>query len=157
MKPTAVRAYVRPPDINMNHSDMNYYGTFIRVAPDCPATGGTVPKERGGKKPLGLIQYELISENPYALTQEDVLWEGHVRHKGLTCKQTTPEAREAFFAAPMACLRASALPKRYGWGLHFDEDGKVKLYGVETEEYKRLAEPRAGGPKLVDAMRSKRA
>ena len=135
----------------------NYYETFIRVAPDSSATEGTVPKERGGKKPLGLIQYELISENPYGLTQEDVLWKGHVRHKGLTGEDASPEAREAFFAKDQACMRASALPKRYGWGLHFDKEGKVKLYGVETEEYARLSNPSESGLKVKDAMRSKRA
>ncbi|MGI9174037.1 MAG: DUF6157 family protein [Rhodothermales bacterium] len=138
-------------------SDMNYYGTFIRVAPDCPATEGTVPKERGGKQTLGLIQYELLAGSPYALTQEDVLWEGHVRHKGLPSEEATPEAREAFFSKEMACLRASALPKQYGWGLHFDEEGKIKLYGVETEEYAQFAEPKADGPEVKDAMRNKRA
>ena len=134
---------------------MNYYKTLIRVAPDCSVAEGTVPKERGGKKPLGLIQYELISKAPYTLTQEDVLWEGHVRHKGLTSEEATLEAREAFFSKEMACLRASALPKRYGWGLHFDDEGKIKLYGVETGDYERLAA--AEDLKVVDAMRNKRA
>ena len=97
----------------------------------------------------------MISEAPYALTQEDVLWEGHVSHKGLQNEEVTPEAREAFFSKERACLRASALPKRYGWGLHFDDEGRVKLYGVETEGYGRLAASEV--LKVVDAMRSKRA
>ncbi len=136
---------------------MNYYRTFIRVAPDCPAAEGAVLKQRGEKKPLALIQYELIAENPYTLTQEDVLWEGYIRHKELRGDEAGPKAREAFFSKPMACLRASALPKTYGWGLHFDEEGKVGLYGVETEEYKRLAELKEDGPAVKDAMRNKRA
>lgn len=134
----------------------NYYETFIRVAPDSSATAGTVPQERGAKKPLGLIQYELISDNPYGLTQEDVLWEGHVRHKSLAGRDATPEAREAFFAKGQACMRVSALAKRYGWGLHFDKEGRVKLYGVETEEYARFSDPDESGLDVKDAMRSKR-
>lgn len=135
---------------------MNYRNTFITVAPDCPVTEGVVPPVRGARKPMHVIQYELISEAPYALTQEDVLWKTHVRHKGLSESEATPEARRAFLAKPRACLRASALPKRYGWGLHFNEDGKVALYGMESEAYRRLLKPDSEDKEVLPAMRNKR-
>ncbi len=63
---------------------------------------------------IGLIQFGLISDNPYGLTQYDVLWKGHVLHKGLTGSEAGPEEREAFFAKGQACMRASALTKTVG-------------------------------------------
>ncbi len=135
---------------------MNYIDTFIQVAPDCPFTEGVVPSMRGRRKPAHLIQYELISNNPYAFTQEDILWETHVRHKGVPRSEATAKKREEFFAKPQACLRSSALPKKYGWGFHFDRNGKVALYAMESEKYRRFVDPKANGPKLLSAMRSKR-
>lgn len=132
---------------------MNYIDTFIQVAPDCPVDESVVPPMRGKQKPAHLIQYELISSNPYGYTQEDVLWETHVRHKGIAA---TPKMREEFLVKPQACLRSSALPKKYGWGFHFDRHGKVALCAMESEEYRRFVEPRPDGPTLLSALRSSR-
>ena len=44
-----------------------------------------------------------------------------------------------------------------GWGVHLDERGMAKLYGVETEEYRRLSGAAESGLVVKDAMRSKRA
>ncbi|WP_313640454.1 DUF6157 family protein [Paenibacillus sp.] len=33
------------------------------------------------------------------------------------------------------CLRASLLPKRFGWGVHYNTEGKISLYGKESPEY----------------------
>lgn len=60
-----------------------------------------------------------------------------------------------FFARPQACLRASPLPKTYGWGLHFDATGRVALYAVESPEYKRFIEDESISH--LKAMRSRRA
>ena len=132
----------------------NYYNTFIQVADDCPLAAGVAPVEKGGKKTVAVIQYELLAGNPYRYTQEEVLFETYVRHKGVPSDELGT-ARQAFFAKPQACLRASPLPKSYGWGLHFDHEGKVALYGVESAEYRRFTED--GTLTLLKAMRSSRA
>ncbi len=72
-----------------------------------------------------------------------------------------PEAERAalrahFFAKSQACLRASPLPKSYGWGLHFDGEGRVALCPMESEAYRRLVAG-ADGVKVLKAMRSRRA
>ncbi len=36
-------------------------------------------------------------------------------------------------------MRSSALPKRYGWGVHSNEDGKLALVAVEDAKYKKLS------------------
>jgi Family of unknown function (DUF6157) len=54
-------------------------------------------------------------------------------------------------------MRSSALPKRYGWGVHSNEDGKLALVAVEDERYKKLSSDktvahlramRSNGPEL---------
>ena len=64
--------------------------------------------------------------------------------------------RAAFFAKPHPCLRASPLPKRYGWGVHYDAHGRIALYAMESEDYRRLSRGGAGDPALVRAMRNRR-
>ena len=136
---------------------MNYVNAFISVAEDCPATTATVPPQKEAKKSAAQVQYEMLAMRPYAYTQEDVLFESCAavrENPGLPLNEKA-QLREAFFAKPQACLRASALPKRYGWGIHFDAEGKAAAYAVDSEKYQRLsADPLL---KQLRAMRSKRA
>lgn len=136
--------------------NINYYETFIQVAPDCPIETAIKPEPRAGKKTLAVIEHELLSQ-PYVYTQEEVLFETHARHKEIPASELKANRRqlwEEFFAKPRACLRSSALPKRYGWGIHFDAEGKAAIYPVESEEYRRLAQDKR--VKQLLAMRSKR-
>lgn len=64
--------------------------------------------------------------------------------------------RGEFFAKPQACLRTSPLPKKYGFGLRFDCEGRVTLCPVESEEYGRLPAG-AEGVTVLKAMRSSRS
>lgn len=138
----------------------NYHDTFIAVAPDCPASRGTVPPDSATPS-AALLAYRLIQAQPYALTSDDVLFSVYAERKKLPPSQR-PHARAAFFAKPQACLRASDLGKRYGWGIHSNSEGKVALVGVETPEYQALVSgtrPGQPGQTVVVkyAMRSKRA
>ncbi|QBI20225.1 hypothetical protein ER308_12040 [Egibacter rhizosphaerae] len=138
---------------------MGYKETFILVAADCPVETAVTPQPRGGKPTIATIQHELLSARPYALTQEDVLFETHLRHKAVPEAQTAArrdESREEFFAKPQPCLRTSPLPKRYGWGLHFDVQGRIGLWPRESEEYQRLARGERG-VKVLQAMRTQRS
>lgn len=108
------------------------------------------------------MQYELLSAHPYRFTQDDVLFETWFRRRpgvvpmpGELAEDERAVLREEFFARPQACLRASPLPKKYGFGLHFDADGRAALCPVESEEYARLS-ARPAGVKVVEAMRSAR-
>ncbi|GLX02589.1 DUF6157 family protein [Microtetraspora sp. NBRC 16547] len=137
---------------------MNDIETFIVISDDCPAVEGTVPPERGGKKTIARLQYDMIIEAPYAYTEEEVLFMSKMRSQGVTDEELARD-REAlwagFFAKPQACMRASSLPKRFGWGVHFDKEGKVAIYPVESAEYAELAT--SGEVKVVKGMRSRRA
>lgn len=133
--------------------DINYYNTFIAVADDCPVSTAEIPQAKGGLKTVPVIQHELISRNPYAYTQEDVLFEAHAIRNGIKEEEKDLE-REKFFSKSQACLRASSLGKRYGWGIHHDVEGKMALYAVESEEYQQLSQNPS--IKQLKAMRSSR-
>jgi hypothetical protein len=137
---------------------MNYVDTFIQIAPDSTLGEAVVPQPRAGRKSIAVLEYELISANPYTYTHEQVQFTVHARHKGIPAQELKARWHELwseFFSVPHACMRASPLPKRYGWGLYFNAEGKVALCAIESPAYKRFA----SNPSLMQrfAMRSKRA
>jgi hypothetical protein len=137
---------------------VNYVNTFIAVAPDTAAKAGTVPPGRSDKKSIAQLEYELISGKSCILTQEEVQFSVYVQRQGISVAELKAKRTKLwseFFSKPMACMRASPLPKLYGWGLYFDAEGKVALVAMESPEYKRLLNNPA--IRQLSAMRSKRA
>jgi Family of unknown function (DUF6157) len=133
--------------------------TFVLVAPDCPALAGTVPKTRASGPTVAGLQHELLNANPYQLTLEDLMLAVHLRREGLspeTADAQSDEIHTLLFGKPYPCMRASPLPKTYGWGVHHDHQGRICLFGVDSEEYKRFAKGGLG-IEVVAAMRNKRA
>lgn len=131
----------------------NYRNTFIEVAEDCKVTAGTAPALRNDRKTVAFLQFELAAKNPYQLTSDDLLFLVHAERKDLTPAEYET-AREEFFSKGQACLRASPLTKQFGWGVHFDDQGRIALYGMETGEYRRFVEDPA--IRKVKAMRTSR-
>ena len=131
----------------------SYKNTFIRVAGDCPAPFATVPKLNGLAKTLAGWEYELLMGNPYRYTQDEFQFAVHLFHKGIP-KVEIENARMEYFNKPHACLRASPLAKRWGWGFHFDADGRVALVGLGSEEYKKFLSDES--LQQLPGMRSKR-
>lgn len=132
----------------------NYTNTFIQVADDCPVDEAEAPPESAKGPTIASLQHKLISEHPYEFTSDDLLFEAHVARNAIADADRA-DARVAFFAKSQACLRASPLGKRWGWGLHHDEEARVALVALGTDEY----EEKAGDESLkqLKAMRSKRA
>lgn len=112
----------------------NYHNAFIEVAGDCRAAAGAVPPERAGAKTAARMQYELIAPNPYRYTSDEVLFLGYAVRNGIPEAEMEAE-KLRFFSKGQACMRTSDLPRRYGWGLHFDGDGRVALYSADSPEY----------------------
>jgi hypothetical protein len=137
--------------------EWNYYNTFITVSADCPAEFGTVPPDKKGGRTKPSLEYELAAGEPYRYTQEELMLEVHLRHKEIAPEivaERGAEIREAFFSKPMACMRASMLPKKYGWGIHFNEAGKLALVAMESAEYHQFARGMQEGLKVLAGMRS---
>lgn len=139
--------------------DWNYYHTFIHVADDCPVDHGVIPPPRGPSPTVALLQYTLLHDEPYRWTQEDLFFEVHCRRNGIDMaerRRNEPHLRAEFFGKPTACLRASPLVKTYGWGLHFDGDGRIALLGMEGEAYRRFRDGADPTVTVLAGMRSKR-
>ncbi len=131
----------------------NYFNTFIEVAEDCPAKEGEKPPMRGTKKSVANLQYEMLHDKPYQYTSDEVVFAIHATRKEIG-EEGLEEAHQQFFSKGQPCFRASPLTKRYGWGVHSNEKGKVAIFGMETAEYQQLAEDEAIPKKK--AMRNKR-
>ncbi|MCF2489458.1 DUF6157 family protein [Dyadobacter sp. CY347] len=132
----------------------NYFDAFIQVAEDSPAKTGEVPPVKGWEKSVANIQFEIISDHPYQYTSDDVLFQTYAIRQGFD-QSELDEEREKFFSKGQPCLRASPLTKRYGWGIHSNSEGKVALYGLDSEEYQKFTSDEK--LETVKAMRSKRA
>lgn len=134
----------------------NYYSTFISAADDCPVDAGEDPPQRAGTTSAAQVHLAMARDEPYVHTQEQILFRTHLNAKGLAVAEHPEggERWEAFFAKGQPCLRASAAAKRYGWGFHFDEHGRVKAVPIGSDEYRRLAAD--GDLRQLQAMRSSR-
>ncbi len=128
----------------------NYFNTFIEVAEDTKADQGTRPPSKD-KKTVAEMQYELLANNPYKFTSDDIFFQVFAERKDLA-KSEYKQAREAFFSKGQPCFRASPLTKTYGFGVHSDSEGRVALFGMETESYQKYIADTS--VKKVKAMKS---
>ena len=135
---------------------MSYTNTFITVAEDCPVTVSEIPTSTRAKKPLHLLQYEVLMAHPYMYGHEALIFEVHLRKEGLEQLSQTEKDQlwDRLFSKGHPCLRASALTKRYGFGAHYDEHGKIALYPMESETYQNFVNDPA--TKKLSGMRNTR-
>lgn len=113
----------------------NYFDTFIEVAEDTKTDQGTKPPPKT-KKTVTEMQYDMIANNPYKYTSDNVFFQVFANRKDLT-KDEYEQARKQFFSKGQPCLRASPLTKSYGFEVHSHNKGKIALFGKETPEYQK--------------------
>lgn len=116
----------------------NYKDTFIQVADDCPVAMGEVPPDKGPVRTMASLQFDMLIGHPYRYTSDDVLFQCYAQKHSVSASEYQ-EAREMFFSKGQPCFRASPLTKRYGWGVHADEEGKIAIYAQDSTEYRKLA------------------
>lgn len=136
---------------------MSYKDTFIQIAPDSDATTATVPESTRKATPIHMIEYQLLTEKPYHYDHEGLIFEVYLIRQGITDEERAERGDQIWselFQKGHPCMRASALTKRYGWGAHYDAEGKIALVAVDSDEYRQLVE---ACPNQLLAMRSKRA
>ncbi len=131
----------------------NYFNTLIEIAEDCFTEQGVMPPLKGDKKTVANLQFEMLNENPYKYTSDEVLFGVFAKRKEFT-KQEIDEQREIYFSKGQPCFRASPLTKSYGWGIHSNQEGKIAILAVESDAYKKLGKD--DSVKKVKAMQSKR-
>lgn len=123
----------------MKKHSTNYFNTFIQVAADCPVESAEFPKLNEKNKSLAYLQYEMLTACPYKYTSDELLLRIFMAKNSLEEEQRK-ELSDEYFSTGKPCLRSSPLAKRYGFGFHFDEKGKVALYPVESEAYQAFSE-----------------
>ena len=132
----------------------NYHNCFIEIAEDCPAKKGEIPPEKKSGKTIAAVQYEMLSNNPYKYTSDEILFQCYLTRQENPGNDVT-KLKEQFFSKGQACFRASPLTKLYGWGIHYNDDGKMALYGCESPEYKAFLKNKS--LKILKAIRSKKS
>jgi hypothetical protein len=130
----------------------NYFNSFITVADDCPVNLAEIPIQKSGKTAAN-IAFEMISNHPYRYTSDEVLFQIYAMKNNITETNLNTEKLK-FFSKGQPCLRSSPLTKRYGWGIHFNAEGKIALYEMESQKYCILSNDK--NIKRVKAMCSKR-
>jgi Family of unknown function (DUF6157) len=113
----------------------NYSNTFIEVADDCKAQVGTIPPEKP-ERTIAQIHYDLISSNPYKFTSDEVIFAAFAEKNKIAPARLEDE-RIKFFSKGQPCLRASALGKTYGWGIHANAASKIAIFGKGSREYEK--------------------
>ena len=133
---------------------------FVPVAADCPTPYAVVPESAREPTPVHLLQYQLLSGEPYRYTLAELIVQVHVRRMGPEVAEAADldAVRTALFERPHPCMRASMLPKRYGWGVHYDTAGRIALCALGSPEYERFVDAgRRGEIRVTPAMRNRRA
>lgn len=118
---------------------VDYFRTLIAVADDCPVEVSRVPQPRAGKPTAATLQYEMLAAHPGELTSQDVLFDSWLaRQPGDKPAAEVERLRKQFWSKPQACLRSSPLPKQFGFGLLFDQRGRITLVPRESDRYAAL-------------------
>ncbi len=131
----------------------NYFNTLIEVAEDCPAISGEQPPVKGDKLSVANRQFDMLKNAPYKYDSDEVLFTVWAERKDIP-KADYEKERAIYFSKGQPCFRASPLTKRYGWGVHANSEGKIAIYGRETQAYEDLC--KNSELKKTKAMRSKR-
>ncbi len=124
------------------------------MAEDCPATEAEVPPLKGTAKTVANLHFEQLNGHPYKYSSDDVIFHTYAVKNELKSGDLV-DARIAFFSKGQPCMRCSPLTKRYGFGVHCNEEGKIALVPGGTKEYQKLLNDK----KLqhTKAMRTKKA
>lgn len=137
----------------MKTHSTNYNNALIEVAADSIIAKGTKPPSNSEILSVASIQYELMSKHPYEYTSDDVVFLTFA-YKNDLLEREMEGVRSQFFSKGQPCLRCSPLCKRYGWGIHHNQEGKIALVDVGSEKYQQLiADPTI---EKIKAMRTSR-
>ncbi|MCP1493147.1 hypothetical protein J2Y73_003178 [Peribacillus frigoritolerans] len=132
---------------------MSYKNTLITISEDSKVSSAKVPVIRNEKPTIAYIEHDLINNNPYKFTQEDVQFKTYLIKNQMEAENAA-ELRKQFFSKSKACFRASPLVKNYGWGIHYNNQGKIAIYDVNSEMYNQLL--KQDDITKLKGMRSKR-
>ena len=132
---------------------MAYTNTLILISDDCPTATALDPSRNRDTRTRAEIEFDLLQAQPHHFDHKAFTHRVHVEYKGQS--GDTPLAFDEFHAKGQPCMRASALVKRFGWGAHYDGEGRISLVAADGPDYARLAA--SDDIKTLKGMRNKRA
>jgi len=121
---------------------MTYINSFITASEDSGTFHSVVPQPHGERIPLHLIQYNLLVHHPYYYDHNSLIFEVYLIQKGKSADMAQDERKQLWdelFSKNHPCMRNSLLVTKYGFGVHYNHDGKMALYPIESNEYKQWA------------------
>lgn len=110
----------------------SYTNTLITVSPDTKRVAPVAPPV--GRASIAEMQFAMMHGHDYELTSDDVIFAVFADRKGVAADECAA-ARDRFSSQGQPCMRASPLAKKYGWGVHADETGRVALVAMGTSAY----------------------
>ncbi len=131
----------------------NYTNTLIEIEEDSPVSASVISVVKNDKKTIANYQYEKLSKHPLKYTSDELLFEIFAERNEISPSELEEE-QQKFFSKGQPCLRTSPLAKKNGFGIFHNQDSKIKLVPVESEEYHELL--RNESVVKVKAMRSKK-
>ena len=113
---------------------------LIQISEDSPTNKSLKPEKEGT---VEFIKFEVLYKNPYKYTKDEFFEEVHFNRRG-----------KKHLKIGAYSLKRMGLAKRYGWGVHINEDKKIAIIPCESERYKALLnDPKV---KKTNACRNKR-
>jgi len=135
----------------MKQHTTNYFNTLITVAEDCKALKGEIPPVKIDKLTVANLQFDRLIKHPNKINSDDLIFDVFAERNEILEDDIESE-RTKFYSKGQACLRTSPLAKTYGWGIYYDNEGKIRLIDSASEEYEKMLKD--DKIKKLPAMRS---
>ena len=123
-----------------------YTNMLVTVAPDSTANEAVEPPLlKNGKATEARAIWEILLREPYKWLWSELILKVRQDAGKTSVARIIKDATDG--------LLSSQLPKKYGWGINHDEEGRVALVAVDSDEYKKLeSDPKV---KKIHAFRNK--
>ena len=116
----------------MTNLESRLESTLMTPAAKCPASRGVKPTSSRADKTIPMYYYEVLTENPYQFTYEQLNKEVHFKRRSQSHLQVDKYE-----------MKRNELCKVWGWGIYQDKSGKLALLARESKEYRLLlADPK---------------
>ena len=116
---------------------IKYYNTSIPISEESKIQKGTIPTLKKDEKSIAYFLYETIFNHPYQYTSNEVLFNAYILKNEIE-EADIKKHKIQFFSKKQLDLRGSSLVITYGWGIHFNPQGKIALIGVDADLYAQL-------------------
>jgi len=94
---------------------------LIIISEDSPTDKSLRPDNEGT---VDYIKFQVLSESPYKYTEKEFFEEVHFKRR-----------KKKHLRVETYSLKRVGLAKRYGWGIHINEDKRIALVPCDSEQY----------------------